>query len=146
MNIWVIVGILFIIFVIVLLVVFFLKVYDEELSIVRSFVIILVFRWCIVISYIVSGLVVFFLLFVVIFFVGEMYIWLIGGVFLFFESWICLIGVILINVFCCSSMMFFIVSLVKKVSVFSFVLMIVGIVIGFIVGIYLFIGLFLVMV
>lgn len=71
-------------------------------------------RWRIVISYIVSGLVASFLLSVVTLFVGEMYIWLTGGAFLPFESWIRLIGVILINVFCCSSMMFFIASLVKK--------------------------------
>ncbi len=113
-NTWVIAGILSITPVTVSLAVFSLKVHDEELSIARSFAITPASRWHIVISYIVSGLVASFLLSVVTLFVGEMYIWLTGGAFLPFESWIRLIGVILINVFCCSSMMFFIASLVKK--------------------------------
>ncbi|HAC3583775.1 TPA_asm: ABC transporter permease, partial [Listeria monocytogenes] len=46
----------------------------------------------------------------------------------------------LINVLCCSSIMFFIASLVKKASAFSSVSTIVGTVIGFIAGIYLPIG------
>lgn len=93
---------------------FSLKVHDEELSIARSFAITPASRWRIVISYIVSGLVASFLLSVITLFVGEMYIWLTGGEFLPFESWIRLIGIILINVLCCSSIMFFIASLVKK--------------------------------
>lgn len=139
-NTWVIAGILSITPVTVSLAVFSLKVHDEELSIARSFAITPASRWRIVISYIVSGLVASFLLSVVTLFVGEMYIWLTGGAFLPFESWIRLIGVILINVFCCSSMMFFIASLVKKASAFSSVSTIVGTVIGFIAGIYLPIG------
>ncbi|MCH3072756.1 ABC transporter permease, partial [Listeria monocytogenes] len=46
----------------------------------------------------------------------------------------------LIKVLCCSSIMFFIDSLVKKASAFSSVSTIVGTVIGFIAGIYLQIG------
>lgn len=88
--------------------------HDEELSIARSFAITPASRGRIVISYIVSGLVASFLLSVITLFVGEMYIWLTGGEFLPFESWIRLIGIILINVLCCSSIMFFIASLVKK--------------------------------
>ncbi|HAK1426000.1 TPA: ABC transporter permease, partial [Listeria monocytogenes] len=109
-------------------------------SIARSFAITSASRWRIVISYIVSGLVASFLLSVITLFVGEMYIWLTGGEFLPFESWIRLIGIILINVLCCSSIMFFIASLVKKASAFSSVSTIVGTVIGFIAGIYLPIG------
>ncbi|EAE6827979.1 ABC transporter permease [Listeria monocytogenes] len=139
-NTWVIAGILSITPVTVSLAVFSLKVHDEELSIARSFAITPASRWRIVISYIVSGLVASFLLSVVTLFVGEMYIWLTGGEFLPFESWLRLIGIILINVFCCSSMMFFIASLVKKASAFSSVSTIVGTVIGFIAGIYLPIG------
>ncbi|MBC6297283.1 ABC transporter permease [Listeria sp. FSL L7-1517] len=139
-NSWVIAGILSITPVTVSLAVFSLKVHDEELSIARSFAISPASRWRIVLSYIASGLIASFLLSLVTLFVGEMYIWLTGGAILPLDSWLSLIGIMLINVLCCSSIMFFITSLVKKASAFSSVSTIVGTVIGFIAGIYLPIG------
>ncbi|MBC2255723.1 ABC transporter permease [Listeria ivanovii] len=139
-NTWVIAGILSITPVTVSLAVFSLKVQDEELSIARSFAISPASRWRIVLSYIASGLIASFLLSLVTLFVGEMYIWLTGGAILPPESWLSLISIMLINVICCSSIMFFVTSLVKKASAFSSVSTIVGTVIGFIAGIYLPIG------
>ncbi|AIS59410.1 ABC-type uncharacterized transport system, permease component [Listeria ivanovii subsp. londoniensis] len=139
-NTWVIAGILSITPVTVSLGVFSLKVHDEELSIARSFAISPASRWRIVLSYIASGLIASFLLSLVTLFVGEMYIWLTGGAILSPESWLSLISIMLINVICCSSIMFFVTSLVKKASAFSSVSTIVGTVIGFIAGIYLPIG------
>lgn len=137
---WVIAGILSITPVTVSLAVFSIKVHDEEESIARSFAITPASRWRIVLSYIVSGLVASFLISLVTLVVGEVYIWLTGGAVLPLGSWLSLIGIVLINVFCGSSIMFFIASLVKKASAFSSVSTIVGTVIGFIAGIYLPIG------
>ncbi|MBC2308542.1 ABC transporter permease [Listeria welshimeri] len=139
-NTWVIAGILSITPVTVSLAVFSLKVHDEEESIARSFAITPASRWRIVVSYIVSGLVASFVLSLITLFVGEMYIWLTGGAILPLESWLGLISMMLINVICCSSIMFFITRMVKKASAFSSVSTIVGTVIGFIAGIYLPIG------
>lgn len=139
-NTWVIAGILSITPVTVSLAVFSIKIYDEEQSIARSFAITPASRWRIVLSYIVSGLVASFLISLVTLVVGEAYIWLTGGAILPLDSWLSLTWIILINVFCCSCMMFFIASLVKKASAFSSVSTIVGTVIGFIAGIYLPIG------
>ncbi|MBF2671689.1 ABC transporter permease [Listeria seeligeri] len=139
-NTWVIAGILSITPVTVSLAVFSIKIHDEEQSIARSFAITPASRWRIVFSYIVSGIVASFLISLVTLVVGEAYIWLTGGAILPLDSWLSLTWIILINVFCCSSMMFFIASLVKKASAFSSVSTIVGTVIGFIAGIYLPIG------
>ncbi|AIS62241.1 ABC transporter permease [Listeria ivanovii] len=137
---WVIAGILSITPVTVSLAVFSIKIHDEEQSIARSFAITPASRWRIVFSYIVSGIVASFLISLVTLVVGEAYIWLTGGAILPLDSWLSLIGIVLINVFCGSSIMFFIASLVKKASAFSSVSTIVGTVIGFIAGIYLPIG------
>lgn len=97
-------------------------------------------RWKIVISYAISSVIIGMIMSVFTFILAEVYIIAYGGDFVGFGALLRVLGVIILSTIASSSFLFFFVSMVKTMNVYSTISTIVGTLIGFLMGIYVPVG------
>ncbi len=117
-----------------------LMVTDNTENKLRSFLVAPVKRSILVSGYLVSAWIIGTILTVFTFILGEIYIWINGGELLSFLQILKVLGLIILNVFSGTSIIFFFVTLIKSNGAFQTFSTILGTIIGFITGIYMPIG------
>ena len=117
-----------------------LMITDQTANRLRSFLIAPINRGTIVSAYVLAALVIGSVLTILTFVLGEVYIKMNGGEFLSAVRMLQVIGLILLNVFSSTSIIFCFVAMMKSEAAFQTFSTILGTVIGFIAGIYVPIG------
>ena len=97
-------------------------------------------RWKIVISYAISSVVIGIIMSTFTFLLAEVYILAYGGEIVSLGAFFKILGVIILSTVTSSSFLFFFVSMVKTMNVYSTISTIVGTLIGFLMGIYVPVG------
>lgn len=142
MDSWVMAGIISIAPISTTMGAFEIMVNDRSKKILKDFSVAPIKRWELVGGYVLSAFTIGFIMSFITFILAQIYIVLSGGEFLSALSFLKMIGLILLTVLASSSMIFFIVSLLKSQSAFSTAGSIIGTLIGFLTGIYIPIGVF----
>jgi multidrug/hemolysin transport system permease protein len=137
---WIMAGIIVVNTVTVSLGVFGIMIEDNTKKRLNGFLIAPISRMKIVIGYILSAWIIAFLLTVISFILGEIYIASFGGEILDIPSVIKVLGIILLNIFSSSAIVFFLVSFVRTNNGFATLSTILGTIIGFLTGIYIPLG------
>jgi multidrug/hemolysin transport system permease protein len=109
---------------------------DNQQGHIKGIIVAPINRFKIMLGYLISAWIMGIILTVFMFVLTEVYIVLNGGLWLSFGSMLKILGLIVFNVITTSSIMFFVVSLIKSSGGFSTLSTILGTVIGFICGIY----------
>lgn len=113
---------------------------DNTSKVVNDFRVSPIKRSVIVLAYIISSFIVGFLMSMAALAFAEFYILISGGQLLSFMALIKTLGVVALSVLMSSSIIFFIISLIKSNSAFGAVSTVVGSLIGFLMGVYIPIG------
>lgn len=119
---------------------FGIMVEDTALNKIRDFKVSPIKRWQLVLSYVLSAMIVGFLMSILTFVLSEIYIYIDGGSVLSFLSILKALGIILLSVFSSSALIFLIMSFIKSQNAFGTASSIIGTLIGFLTGIYIPIG------
>jgi len=119
---------------------FGIMVEDTALKRIRDFKVSPIKRWQLVLSYVLAAMVIGLIMTLLKLFLGELYIYIDGGSFLGFSTFLKVLGIILLSVFSSSALIFFIMSFIKSQNAFGTVSSIIGTLIGFLTGIYIPIG------
>lgn len=120
---------------------FGIMVTDQENKIMRDFKSSPIKRWQLVASYVLSTMVIGFIMSLLTLVLAELYI-SIDGSFMSFLAFIKVLGIIIISVFASSSMVFFLIIFLKSNSALTAISIVIGTVVGFLTGIYMPIGQF----
>lgn len=137
---WIMAGTLGIVSLTTTLSVLGIVINDRSSQIVDDFHITPVSAWKISLSYILSTLVITFFISLVTLSIAEGYICYYGGHLLFFSTFVKVLGVMILSIFSCSSMLYFFMSFFQSATSFSNVTTIIGTLSGFFMGIYVPIG------
>jgi len=137
---WLMAGIIVVNSITVSLGVLGLMISDQTENKLRSFLIAPIRRSTIVSGYLVSAWIIGSALTILTFILGEVYIKINGGELLSFSQMLKVTGLIFLNLFSGSSIIFFFVALMKTNSAFQTFSSVLGTLIGFIAGIYIPIG------
>lgn len=119
---------------------FGIMVEDRALKKLRDFKVSPIKRWQLVLSYILSSMIIGFLMSVLTLVLGEIYIYVNGGSTLSFQALLEVLGLIILSIFSASSLIFFVISFMKSQNAFGTASTIIGTLIGFLTGIYIPIG------
>jgi multidrug/hemolysin transport system permease protein len=119
---------------------FGIMVEDRALKKLRDFKVSPIKRWQLVLSYILSSMIIGFIMSVLTLVLGEIYIYVNGGLTLSFPALLEVLGLIILSIFSASSLIFFVISFMKSQNAFGTASTIIGTLIGFLTGIYIPIG------
>lgn len=119
---------------------FGIMVEDRALKKLRDFKVSPIKRWQLVLSYIMSSMIIGFIMSVLTLVLGEIYIYVNGGSTLSFAALLEVLGLIILSIFSASSLIFFVISFMKSQNAFGTASTIIGTLIGFLTGIYIPIG------
>ncbi|MGD9963970.1 MAG: ABC transporter permease [Candidatus Izemoplasmatales bacterium] len=119
---------------------FGIMVEDRALKKLRDFKVSPIKRWQLVLSYIISSMIIGFIMSVLTLVLGEIYIYVNGGSTLSFAALLEVLGLIILSIFSASSLIFFVISFMKSQNAFGTASTIIGTLIGFLTGIYIPIG------
>ena len=119
---------------------FGIMVEDRALKKLRDFKVSPIKRWQLVLSYILSSMIIGFIMSVSTLVLGEIYIYINGGLTLSFPALLEVLGLIILSIFSASSLIFFVISFMKSQNAFGTASTIIGTLIGFLTGIYIPIG------
>jgi len=97
-------------------------------------------RWQLVLSYVLSAMIVGFLMSLLTLILSEVYIYIDGGTLLSFIAFIKVLALIVLSVFSSSSLIFLIMAFIKSQNAFGTASSIIGTLAGFLMGIYIPVG------
>lgn len=117
-----------------------LIVQDKTSGIMKDFKSSPIKRSTIMLAYIISAIVIGFILTIISFILAQTYIIIYGGSVLSFTNVIKILGIIIISLLSSSSMVFFLVSFFKSNNAFATACTVIGTMIGFLAGVYIPIG------
>ena len=134
---WTLAGIIVVNSVTITLTMVGFMVEDEDQQKLSSFYVSPVFRAIFVLGYILAAVIMGIVVCLFTLGVGELYVWLTGGILLGMEQFFQILLYIILNVFMSASMVFFIANFVHSTSAFSGLSTIIGTLVGFLSAIYL---------
>lgn len=113
---------------------------DKNKRILDDFYITPMKKKYIALAYVISTFIITFMVCMITLLIAELYIVYYGGAWLSFHAFIKVIGVLCINILCCISILYFVLSFFRSTHAFSNVTTIIGTLSGFLMGIYIPIG------
>lgn len=119
---------------------FGIMVEDTALNRMNDFKVSPIKRWQLVLSYVLSAMIVGFLMSLLTLILSEVYIYIDGGTLLSFIAFIKVLALIVLSVFSSSSLIFLIMAFIKSQNAFGTASSIIGTLAGFLMGIYIPVG------
>jgi multidrug/hemolysin transport system permease protein len=113
---------------------------DQAKHIVKDFKVAPIQRWQLVLGYILSSVIIGWMMSVLTLVLGEGYILLYGGQLLSLFGWLKVLGIITLSVFASSALVFLLIAFLKSPNAFGTASTLMGTLIGFFMGVYVAIG------